>query len=243
MLRMERTMVRAAWIAVAFLATGVAAAQTNSLRKAGIAHAPAQPVSTTVRSQVEAPPPNPVLLNHSLIAVEAPKPRLVQVHDLVTIIVREDKRAMSDANLENEKRWRINSELSKWFRLDSRDRLVPQTFPRGTPGIGFDFNNRYEGEGRTTRADSLITRITAEVVDVKPNGTLVLEARKTIEVDEDTQILTLTGICRREDVDASNTILSTQLADAHITARHLGPARDAARRGWLMRGLDLLRPF
>ncbi len=235
-----------------------AGAQTNSLAKRGrqmLGHPPAPSSQPAARSDVilGGPPAdlgpassnavNPVLLAISPIAVEVPEPRKIQVHDLVTVIVREDKKSTSDAKLESDKQWQIDAELKKWFRLDLHDRLVPQTFPNGTPGMDFEFNNKYDGEGKIERGDTLTLRITATVLDVRPNGTLVLEARKRIKNDEDVQIMTLTGTCRTEDVTAQNTVLSTQLADAEVVTEHTGPARDAARRGWLMKAFDWLRPF
>jgi flagellar L-ring protein precursor FlgH len=191
----------------------------------------------------EAPPPNEVLLATSLIAVEAPQPRRVKVHDLVTVIVREEKRATTDSDLKREKKWEIEAELKKWIRLNEECKLVPQEFPAGNPAIDLTYDDKYEGKGKVGRKDSLITRITAEVIDVKPNGTLVLEAQKDISVDEDRQIATLTGICRSDDISPQNTVLSTQLADVRIDIQHSGPARDAARRGWLARLWDLIRPL
>lgn len=197
-----------------------------------------------------APPPridpdsqstNPILLAHSLIAVEPPKPQLIEVNDLVTIIIRETKLAVSDSNLRQDKQWKVNSELAKWFRLDPEDRLIPQTFPNGTPGVEFKLQDQYQGRGRVDRRDELTTRITARVIDVKPNGNLVLEAKKTIKQDEDEQVYTLTGMCRTDDLTPQNTVLSTQIAELHVDVQHAGAARDAARRGWLKRLTDFLR--
>lgn len=239
----------------------VAEAQTNSLfrgsSRMGPAAAPtSQPIGGATELLLPLPgsglqpqsptpaaaPGNEYLLRRSLIAVTAPQPKKVQVHDLVTIIVREDKRASTDSNLKSDKNWEIKSELAKWFRI-SDARWLAQDFERGTPEADFSFDNQYEGKGQVERQDTLTLRITAEIIDVKPNGTLVLEARKVIENDEDKQTITLTGICRSEDVTAQNTVLSTQLADATVNTQHEGPARDAARRGWLMKALDKLRPF
>jgi len=203
--------------------------------------APARPADNA--AQGEAPPPNEVLLYNSLIAVEAPRPRQFKVHDLITIIVREEKRSATDSDLKREKKWDIEAELKKWLRINEQWKLVPQVFPAGNPAIGLEYDDKYEGKGQVGRKDSLITRITAEIIDVKPNGTLVLQARKRIRVDADEQVATLTGICRSADVSADNTILSTQLAEANIDIQHSGPARDAARRGWLARLWDLIRPL
>ncbi len=190
------------------------------------------------------PPRNPVLLAAGPIAVRAPQPRKFRVHDLITIVIREDKRSVSDAKLRSEKKWTVDSELAKWFRLNSHGNLTGQVFVEGpTPGVDFQFDSKYDTKGKVDRVDSFTARITAKVVDVKPNGNLVLEATKEIRIDDEKQLVKLTGTCRSEDVSASNSVLSTQLAEARIEVTHGGAARDAARRGWIMRLLDFLRPI
>lgn len=249
---------------VALLSVPRAAGQNNSLLRgsAGQPHGGAGPAPATQPAggmggmplpgaipvaqspgALDGPPPrNPVLLATSPIAIAPPEPRLIKVHDQITVIVREEKRAMTDAKLKSEKKWEMEAELRKWFRLNPEDHLVAQEFDP-TPGADFDFDNKYEGKGRVDRADSLTFRITATVIDVKPNGNIVLEAKNTVRVDEETTIITLTGTCRTDDVTPQNTVLSTQLADGHIDVQHTGAARDAARRGWLMRLFDFIRPL
>ncbi|QOJ14720.1 MAG: flagellar basal body L-ring protein FlgH [Planctomycetia bacterium] len=194
------------------------------------------------QSAVE-PSPNPDLAAVSTFAVELPQPETIQVHDFVTIIIREDKTATSDAKTTSDKKWDVQSELAKWVRLNPENRLIPQSFSDGTPAVDFNFQDKWEGTGKVNRKDSLVTRITAEVIDVKPNGNLVLEARKSIRMDEEEQVALLTGMCRSRDVSPQNTVLSTQLADVRIDIAHSGAARDAANRGWLKRAVDFLRPF
>lgn len=246
-----------ALLALAGLIAAEGAAQSNSLFRRGrealhqgvpATQPAAMPVGAPrvpapVNSAEEAPPPNPVLLQASLIAVEPPKKRKIQVHDPITIVIREDKRAKTKSKLDLQRQADMTAELKKWFRLGQRGRLVPETFPGGTPGIDAKLDAEYQGDGKVERNDTLITRIAATVIDVKPNGTLVLSARKDIQIDEDRQIVTLTGVCRAEDVSPQNTILSTQVADLRIRVQHFGPARDAARRGWFSRLWDLIRPF
>jgi flagellar L-ring protein precursor FlgH len=205
--------------------------------------APRTPLQPQLGRDDGPPPPNQVLLAASLIAVEAPQPRQIKVHDRITIVIREEKRSTSDSDLKREKKWEIAAELKKWIRLNEAHKLVPQIFPEGNPALDLEYDDKYEGKGKVGRKDTLITRVTATVIDVKPNGDLVLEAKKDIRIDADRQVITLTGICRSEDVTAQNTVLSTQLADAKIDIQHTGPARDAARRGWLARIWDFVRPL
>lgn len=209
----------------------------------------AMQTSSTVVEARERPvtPPdsarNPLVLRVSPIAVAAPEPRKIEVNDLITIIVRQSKSALSDSSLESEKEWEIKSELAKFLRLNPNNHLIPQTFEEGTPGIDFNFENSYEGAGRADRRDEFTTRISATVIDVKPNGNLVLEAKNRIKMDEEEQTVTLTGTCRTVDISAQNTVLSTQLADLEIVSENTGAVRDASRRGWLMRLFDLARPL
>lgn len=217
--------------------------QPASGEPAAAASAAPNPIRVIQSDPDATPPPNVALLQSSLIAVQVPKPRRFKVNDLITVIVREDKRSQSDAKIKSEKKWELDSELAKWIRLDVHDHLVPQTFPNGTPAVEFDWEDKYNGEGKNERKDSLTTRITATIIDVKPNGTLVLEDIKTIKTDEDVQILRLTGTCRSEDVTPANTVLSTQLAHAKIETEHSGPSRDASKRGWLKQILDFVNPF
>ncbi|HEX5245021.1 MAG TPA: flagellar basal body L-ring protein FlgH [Tepidisphaeraceae bacterium] len=101
----------------------------------------------------------------------------------------------------------------------------------------------FKGTGDVTRNDTFTARITAEVLDVKPNGTLVLQARKHIKTDEEEQLMVLTGTCRVEDVTADNTVLSTQLNDLDLQKNHKGDVREATRRGFLGKLLDFVNPF
>lgn len=186
---------------------------------------------------------NATLLRVSPFAVAAPEPETFEVHDLITIIIRESKTATTDSKSESKKDWKLESELSKWLRLSDHHGIVPAAFPEGSPAVAFDFKDDYGGEGKYDRKDELTTRITARVIDVKPNGNLVLEANKSITIDDEGYEITLTGVCRSVDVTPENTLLSTQIAEPEINVAHTGAVRDATRRGWLKRGLDFFRPF
>ena len=85
--------------------------------------------------------------------------------------------------------------------------------------------------------------IAARVVDVRPNGELVLEARKTILYNENVWETTLSGICRAEDVSADNTVLSRDMVDLQISSRERGRMRDGYKRGWFARFIDRIAPF
>ena len=109
----------------------------------------------------------------------------------------------------------------------------------GTGAFGFlpDFKakggvkNELDGTGQTVIQGQLSTKITASVVEVRPNGHLVIEGSRLIAVNKDEDQITLHGVVRPEDIAADNTVLSTYLAEARISYNGKGPVRGAAHRG------------
>jgi flagellar L-ring protein precursor FlgH len=81
------------------------------------------------------------------------------------------------------------------------------------------------------------------VIDVKPNGILVLEARKTIQKNEEHQSIVLSGQCRTEDVTNANSVLSSQLAELTLISKQEGQVKDAATKGWIPRIIEALFAF
>lgn len=254
-----RSMTFGTWMAAVLLAA-TAPAQSNSLFGGGRARSAAAPARANESTPAAAPGAsqpggaahgarsarplmNPVLLDTSLIAVRLPDMRMIQVNDLLTVIVREDRKSISDAKLESEKTWDIQSELKDWLRINAEDKLVPQNFPEGTPKIGFQYDNQYDGKGKHERKDTLVTRLAVKVIDVKSNGNLIIQGKKELRIGEEVHVATLTGECSADDVTPERTILSTQVYDLKIDMPDAGAVRDATRRGWLMKLLDFAKPF
>lgn len=201
------------------------------------------PARATLKADRPEPRPNGVLLQMSPFAVTKPEAEKIKVNDLITIIVRESKTVTSDSKLESKKDWTLDSALSKWICFSASKGIIPASFPDGTPAMALNWNNDYKGDGTYDRRDELTTRVTARVIDVKPNGNLVLEAKDEVRIDEEGYTISLVGECRGLDVTPQNTVLSTQITNRVINVQHSGAVRDATRRGWLQRSLDLLRTF
>jgi flagellar L-ring protein precursor FlgH len=185
---------------------------------------------------------NPLLDETSFIAVTPPEPRTFALHEIVTIIVIENKRFQTDAQTKTERNFDFEAALQAWIKF-TECKLGAQDFIRGEPEIDFSTESEIDNKGKLKRQDKLTYRIACEVIDVKPNGNLVLEARRRLYHDEEEIVATLTGMCRSADVSADNTVLSSKVADLDFSASHTGAMRDGTRRGWLTRLVDLFRPI
>jgi flagellar L-ring protein precursor FlgH len=83
----------------------------------------------------------------------------------------------------------------------------------------------------------------AVIKEVLPNDQFVIEGRRTVQYNNEEQQMVLTGIIRRVDISFSNTINSSQIADARIALSGEGVVSDEQRVGWLTRILARIWPF
>lgn len=192
--------------------------------------------------------PNQAPLNAvSFFAVPVAEPRVIKKHDLVTIIVRQESEFTSDGKTETNKEATLDAALEQFLRFHINNgnvRVDGNAIAAGSePGVRASAQQEFTGEGTVERTDSFITRIQARVVDVKPNDTIIVEARSEITHDDEFQRLILSGTCRAEDITADNSLLSTQLFDLKVKRNSKGNVRNATRKGWLPKLLDVLNPF
>lgn len=94
--------------------------------------------------------------------------------------------------------------------------------------------------GSTARGGTLEAKMTTRVVEVLPNDVLRIEGRQTIVINDETQEIVVSGLVRSRDVTPANTVLSTYVADAHITFVGAGALSVKQKPGLLTRLFDWL---
>ncbi|MBX3356323.1 MAG: flagellar basal body L-ring protein FlgH [Phycisphaeraceae bacterium] len=182
----------------------------------------------------------------SMFAVRSPEQRKFARHDLVQIVVREASRAKSGQTLDTKKNYSVAAEVA-WgnFSFDAfgQPGVATQSGQHNAPVFEAIGRKRLKGEGDYDRSDEFVTRMTAEVIEVLPNGNLILEARTTIQNDKEVSSIKLTGRCRPEDITSGNTVLSNQIHDLKIEKMNTGFVKDAADKGIIAQILDAVLAF
>jgi flagellar L-ring protein FlgH len=180
----------------------------------------------------------------SMMYIPPSKPRTFEIHQQIMILVDENSQSTSKESLETKKDVQQDSSLKKFPSLKD---LIEGELRTGDSSPIVEFGvadkSKYKGEGTYQRDDRFTAKISARVIDVKPNGIIVVEARKSITTNGETKTLVLSGTCRREDVTSSNTVLSSQLADLSIIQETSGELRDASDKGWITRVLEAVFSF
>ncbi|MFI5304238.1 MAG: flagellar basal body L-ring protein FlgH [Nitrospiria bacterium] len=110
-------------------------------------------------------------------------------------------------------------------------------------GVNGSYADNFDGEGSTTRNNSLTAVVPARVTDVLPNGNLVLFGRREVVINSEKTLISLTGVIRPEDIASQNTISSTSMSDAKIEYIGKGVISDKNQPGWFVRLLNWFWPF
>lgn len=191
-----------------------------------------------------APDGMPSVEQVSLYPVLPPEPRTFLENDLITIIISERTQTEQSSNLETEKSYDVDGELSEWIdmmsllelRLESGDRSGQSPLP----SFKLNMAREFEGEGEAETNHQVTSRVTARVVEVKPNNTLLIESRTVVATNGEEQVILLSGICRAEDVTVFNTVQSNQMYDLRLSIDQTGEVRDASKKGLIPKVVDAL---
>lgn len=146
--------------------------------------------------------------------------------DLITVVVVESSSGRNRASLSTSKEHKLEMEggpgggpldFIPFFQLDSNTK------------------DELSGDGQVSLSGELRTTITVQVIDIRPNGQLVIEGSRTITLNKEEDRITLRGVARPEDITSDNTILSTKLAEVRIAYDGKGATKRATRPGIIQR--------
>jgi flagellar L-ring protein precursor FlgH len=159
-----------------------------------------------------------------------------RVADIVTIDVRESTSAISEATTETAKESDFQASLTKFAGLEKRVSEFPDLFDLSS-------SSEFTGEGATTRRSVLNTSISARVVEVFPNGNLLLEGDRELLVNGERQIVTVRGVARPQDISSQNVVFSTRIAELEVEVQGEGIVSEAQKPGILFKILSGFWPF
>lgn len=162
--------------------------------------------------------------------------RKFKVGDVITVVLNESTQAARTTN----------SNLSRESSNDALPGL--QSWANGLGGVmsganlaGGKISNK--GVGAADQQASLNGQVAVSVVDILPNGNLVLRGEKQLALSEGTEVIQVAGIIRPDDIAPNNTVQSRRLANAQIAYRGTGDLASATRPGWGTNALMKLWPF
>lgn len=169
--------------------------------------------------------------------------RVLKLHDIVSIRIEEISTSLSTGSATSRKTTSYDATLKDWLRLVGLDTIKPAPQADGDPRIQTNQTEVYRGDSNLRTSENYTRNIAAEIVDIKPNGQIVLDATKEIDEDDNVVRYSLTGTCRSQDIGPDNVVLSRNLIRSKISRQSLGHVRDGYSRGWLTKFMARVKPF
>ncbi len=175
--------------------------------------------------------------------IPTPPPRQFAVEDLVYIRINEMQRMTADGTMQRRRNALYDALLSDWVVLNGLRSIKPAPQTDGDQRTRGSLNELYRAQADLETSERLTLSIAAKIADIRPNGNLVLEAHKQVRNNNEMWEVSLSGICRAQDIADNNMILSERIYDLKIYKREVGHVRDAYKRGWFVRWFDEFKAF
>lgn len=163
------------------------------------------------------------------------------VGDILTILVQESNTASKDSTTATSKKTGVDASIASFLYSPAASGLL--TKGGQLPAMKFNAAQNFDGGGKINNSEKVSARIAVRVMDVLPNGNLVLEGTKQISFSGETQDAVLRGIVRPEDIAPNNTVYSYNVSDATIKYVSKGTVSDNQRKGWFTKVWEKLTPF
>jgi flagellar L-ring protein precursor FlgH len=149
--------------------------------------------------------------------------RAMRPHDLISVVVSESLAASTDGTVKNSRASNASSSISALFGTlhpgNALQNLINQTSSSGL-----------NAQGTSATNSSLSTTFGGQVIEVLPNGMLVVEAARQVEFSQQTQTIILRGLVRPEDISQQNQVLSTAISSLELEVRGKGIINDYTHR-------------
>jgi len=161
------------------------------------------------------------------------------INDMLKVNIIETVTAEGSANTGLGRTSKIKASMPALFGLEKH----APTDVNMSNLVESSMENSFDGKGEITRKGKVSATISARVIDVYPNGDLMVFGKQKIQINAEKQIVTVKGIVRPSDIKPDNSIDSTQIANAEIEVTGRGVMNDKQRPGIGMRILDWLWLF
>ena len=168
--------------------------------------------------------------------------RAWQPMDVVTIVVSERSRGIHDADTLTNSRSSFEAVLENLLGLEQQTQQWKRK-PNLETAVTAATRNEFRGEGETRRQAELTARISAIVAEVLPSGLLRIEGEKIISVNNEEQVMVISGLVRTRDINSNNEVNSGSIAQMRIDYYGKGIVGEVQYGGWLGRVMRLLWPF
>ncbi len=162
-----------------------------------------------------------------------------KIGDILTITIYERSDASSSAERDMSKVTNRDQQFDGKISIEN----VVTNVPAVNFGAGTSYTNTFASNTDNSNQRTFQDNVTVVVVDIMPNGNLVVSGTCTRNISDDIQEIQISGIVRPSDIDYNNTVDSKRIGNFNIVTKYKGVESPYNKPGWLGRILDAIWPF
>lgn len=169
--------------------------------------------------------------------------RAFQAMDVITIIVNESSVGSKKTKSNSEGKFNLLAGISNFLGLETKswasnnEGLDPEAL------IQAKTESKFEGKGEMKREGALKAQISAVIMEILPNGLMRVEGSKIVSVDDEEEVMVLSGLVRSRDITSGNQVDSNRVANMRVDFYGRGVLADQQAPGWGMRIFSAVWPF
>jgi flagellar L-ring protein FlgH len=164
-----------------------------------------------------------------------------RVGDIVTVVIQENNGTSRNNNTTTSRTSGIDASISSFLYPAGASGLLTKNGQ--LPAMSMSGKNTFSGGGTIANQETIAAQIAVKIIDVLPNGNLVLEGRRKTAFSGEKQDAVLRGTVRYDDITSTNTVFSFNIADASIQYISQGALSDNQKRGWFTTIWEKVSPF
>lgn len=170
-----------------------------------------------------------------------------RIHDSVTIIVNESTSSEMSTSNDLKRDTSNDFTLTNWLtpKLSGGLGTTQHGAAAGgnTPQFSWSGSRKHKSDSSIDRSQTFSSTLTGEVIDVLPNGYLTIQAKKSVNVNGEIQVVTVTGTVNPDHMDSNSAVKAEYLMDMKVDFSGTGPMSRMNKRGWWSKAWDFLTPF
>ncbi|MGE5384928.1 MAG: flagellar basal body L-ring protein FlgH [Betaproteobacteria bacterium] len=157
------------------------------------------------------------------------------VGDTITVLITENTSASMKSNAEAQRSGSISASV------DPMKGVLGNTFEGMS--LGAKSANSFSGKGDSANNNVFTGTMTATVIEVLPNGNLLISGEKQLGIGAQTEYIRVSGVVNPTTISIANDVPSSKIADARIEYKSAGYISEAQVMGWLARFFLSFLPF
>jgi flagellar L-ring protein precursor FlgH len=161
------------------------------------------------------------------------------IGDILTITISEESTVDNKAQRKLEKKTKRNANFNGDVSIEH---IIPN-IPAINFGTGTEYTNNLDGKADYKDERKFIDSITAVVIDIMPNGNLVVTGSRNRDIAGDIQIIEVSGIVRPSDISYQNDVKSERVADFRLITKNGGVSAPYNKPNWLGQVFNTVWPF